>query len=82
MDFVNQLLDAVIGLFSIHYAEPGSGIEMPPVAEATWHGTSLGCAELARRGLVRGEYTGQLMKWMLNVGLISPFHMSNLIRQT
>lgn len=82
MDFVNQLLDAVIGLFSIHYAEPGSGIEMPPGAEATWHGTCLGCAELARRGLVRGEHTGQLMKWVLKVGFILPFHTLDLIRQT
>ena len=82
MDFVNQLLDAVIGLFSIHYAEPGSGIEMPPGAEATWHGTCLGCAELARRGLVRGEHTGQLMKWVLKVGFVSLFHTSDLIRQT
>jgi len=71
MDFVNQLLDAVISLFSIHYAEPRSGIEMPPVAEATWHGACLGCAEFARRGLVRGAHTGQLINWMLKVGFIS-----------
>ena len=83
MDFVYQLLDAIIGLFSIHYAGPGSGIEMPPVAEATWHGACLGCAEFARRGLVCGEYTGQLIKWMMKVGFMSPFHLSKpLIRQT
>lgn len=78
MDFVNQLLDAIISLFSIHYAESRSGIEMPPVAEAIWHGACLGCAEFARRGLVRGEYTGQLINWMLKVGFMSPFYILNL----
>lgn len=73
MDFVDQLFDAVISLFSIHSSEPGSGIEMPPVAEATWHGACLGCAEFARRGLVRGERTGKLINWMLKVGSCHPF---------
>ncbi|KAI0086506.1 ARM repeat-containing protein [Irpex rosettiformis] len=63
-DFSEQVLDNVIQLFSIHSMAAASMYDMPAIAEYTWHGTSLACAEMARRGLVPDDRLGELIGWM------------------
>lgn len=59
-----QVLDNILQLFSIH-ASPGLGIrDLPAVAEATWHGTCLACAELGRRGLIQTARLPELLDWL------------------
>jgi tubulin-specific chaperone D len=41
--------------------------DMPAIAESTWHGTSLACAEMARRGLIPDDRLGELIEWMRKV---------------
>ncbi|KAI0699071.1 TBCD protein [Cytidiella melzeri] len=62
--FSEQVLDNVIQLFSIHSMAAASLYDMPAMAESTWHGTSLACAEMARRGLIPDERLGELIGWM------------------
>ncbi|KAA1469978.1 TBCD protein [Dentipellis sp. KUC8613] len=63
-DFDEQVLETVMGLFSIHSIAVASLYDMPTVAESTWHGASLACAEMARRGLVRDDKLKELIDWM------------------
>ncbi|KAF8583340.1 ARM repeat-containing protein [Ramaria rubella] len=59
-----QVLDNVLQLFSIH-GMPGQKMEdLPAVAEATWHGTCLTCAEMARRGLIPKNRLPELLDWL------------------
>lgn len=37
--------------------------ELPTVAEATWHGASLACAEMARRGLIIDSRLSDVLQW-------------------
>ncbi|KAF8513769.1 TBCD protein [Gautieria morchelliformis] len=61
---VEQVLENVLQLFSMH-ASPEQGVEdLPAVAEATWHGTCLTCAEMARRGLIPTNRLSELLHWL------------------
>lgn len=68
-DFASQVVNTVIGLFSIHSIAVASLYDMPAIAESTWHGACLACAELTRRGLVEDEKLGELIGWVSKVGL-------------
>ncbi|KAI0657425.1 TBCD protein [Cubamyces menziesii] len=63
-DFAEQVLDQVLHLFSIHSAAVASIYDMPSVAESTWHGACLACAEMARRGLIPDERLAELIRWL------------------
>ncbi|KAH9942878.1 ARM repeat-containing protein [Amylocystis lapponica] len=63
-ELAEQVLDTVLGLFSIHSMAAASLYDMPALAEATWHGTCLACAEMARRGLVADEKLAELIDWL------------------
>jgi hypothetical protein len=68
--FVEQVLETVMNLFSIHSVAVASIYDLPAVAESTWHGASLACAEIARRGLVSKGKLPELIDWLSKV--ISP----------
>ncbi|PIL22540.1 hypothetical protein GSI_15229 [Ganoderma sinense ZZ0214-1] len=63
-DFAEQVLDQVLHLFSIHSAGIASIYDLPSIAEATWHGACLACAEMARRGLIPDERLSELVEWL------------------
>ncbi|EMD39955.1 hypothetical protein CERSUDRAFT_45983 [Gelatoporia subvermispora B] len=63
-EFAGQVLDTVIGLFSIHSMAAASMYDLPSVAEGTWHGACLACAEIARRGLVTDDKLSELISWL------------------
>ncbi|KAL0945859.1 hypothetical protein HGRIS_012144 [Hohenbuehelia grisea] len=63
-DFADQVLDTVLGLFAIHSTTAASLYDMPTIAEGTWHGACLACAEMARRSLVSSEHAPQVINWM------------------
>ncbi|KAG2155948.1 tubulin folding cofactor D C terminal-domain-containing protein [Suillus bovinus] len=63
-DFSSQVLETILGLFSIHSVAGASVYDTPAIAEATWHGASLASAEMARRGLVPTAALGSLLGWL------------------
>ncbi|KAF7288586.1 TFCD-C domain-containing protein [Mycena chlorophos] len=63
-EFADQVLDTVMGLFAIHSIAAASLYDLPAIAESTWHGACLACAEMARRGLVSTEALPTLMEWL------------------
>lgn len=65
-------------LFSVHLIAVESFYEMPAVAEATWHGACLACAELARRGLVPNDQLSELVKWLTKVRQSPSLRVSQL----
>ncbi|KAG6841983.1 hypothetical protein C0991_004474 [Blastosporella zonata] len=64
-DFSDQILETILGLFSIHSIAAASLYDLPAIAESTWHGACLACAELTRRGLVSEAGLPELIEWML-----------------
>ena len=66
-DFAEQVLDQVLQLFTIHSMGAASLYDMPSIAEGTWHGACLACAEMARRSLVPASRLGDLLAWMKKV---------------
>ena len=66
-DFVEQVLQQVLHLFTIHSLGAATLYDMPALAESTWHGAALACAELARRGLVADSHLGEVVGWMRKV---------------
>ena len=62
-----QVLDNTLQLFSMHASPDQSMTDLPTVAEATWHGTCLTCAELARRGLIQTDRLPELLDWLKKV---------------
>lgn len=70
-EFVDQILDNVLHLFTIHSIGLARIYEMPAIAEGTWHGTCLACAEMARRGLIADERLGELLEWLIKVSTIA-----------
>lgn len=63
-DFSSQVLETILGLFSIHSVAGASVYDTPAIAEATWHGASLASAEMARRGLIQTSALGSLLGWL------------------
>jgi tubulin-specific chaperone D len=57
----------VIGLFSIHSIAIASLYDMPAIAESTWHGACLSCAELLRRRLIARDRLADVVDWMIKV---------------
>lgn len=66
-EFTSQVVDTVIGLFSIHSIATASLYDMPAIAECTWHGTCLSCAELLRRGLIPSDHLPDVINWIIKV---------------
>lgn len=66
-DLADQVLETVLGHFSIHSLSAASLYDVPAVAEATWHGACLACAEMARRGVVSAERLPELVGWLSKV---------------
>ncbi|TFY52216.1 hypothetical protein EVJ58_g10139 [Rhodofomes roseus] len=62
-DFARQVLDNVVNLFSIHSLAAATIYDIPSIAEGTWHGACLACAEMARRGLVEDDALADLIDW-------------------
>ncbi|EJF63417.1 ARM repeat-containing protein [Dichomitus squalens LYAD-421 SS1] len=63
-DFAEQVLDQVLHLFSLHSAGIASIYDLPSIAEATWHGACLACAEMTRRALIPDERLSELVQWL------------------
>ncbi|KIY64974.1 ARM repeat-containing protein [Cylindrobasidium torrendii FP15055 ss-10] len=63
-DFSDQICSTVMNQFSIHSITAATIYDMPTIAENTWHGACLACAEMARRGLVRAELLPVLVDWV------------------
>jgi tubulin-specific chaperone D len=66
-DFADQVLDTVMGQFAIHSVAAASMYDLPAIAESTWHGASLACAEMARRGLIEASRLSELIGWLSKV---------------
>ena len=66
-DFAGQVLETVMSHFAIHSVGVTTTYEMPTVAEPTWQGACLTCAEMARRGLVSDEHLPVLLGWLSKV---------------
>ncbi|KAJ7288359.1 TBCD protein [Mycena rebaudengoi] len=63
-EFAEQVLDTVLGLFAIHSIVAASLYDLPAIAESTWHGACLACAEMARRGLIPPASLPALIGWL------------------
>ncbi|KAJ7044089.1 TBCD protein [Mycena alexandri] len=63
-EFADQVLETLMGLFAIHSIVAASLYDLPAIAESTWHGACLACAEMARRGLVANAALPALIEWL------------------
>ncbi|KAL4251881.1 Tubulin-folding cofactor D [Abortiporus biennis] len=63
-EFSEQVFENILHLFTIHSAAVARIYEMPSIAEGTWHGASLACAEISRRGLIPDSKLTELLGWM------------------
>ncbi|KAJ7175827.1 armadillo-type protein [Mycena filopes] len=63
-EFADQVLETLMGLFAIHSIAAASLYDLPAIAESTWHGACLACAEMARRGLVANAALPTLIDWL------------------
>jgi len=66
-EFTRQVVDTVIDLFSIHSIAIASLYDMPAIAESTWHGACISCAELLRRGLIPHDRLAGVIDWIIKV---------------
>jgi len=73
VDFADQVLETVLGHFKIHSVAAAAMYDVPAVAEATWHGACLACAEMVRRGLVSPLRLPELIDWLAKVNLLPEF---------
>ncbi|KAI9443203.1 TBCD protein [Lactarius indigo] len=64
-EFTQQVVDTVIGLFSVHSIAIANLYDMPAIAESTWHGACLSCAEFLRRGLIANDRLADAIAWMI-----------------
>lgn len=71
-DFVEQILQQALQLFTIHSLGAATLYDMPSIAESTWHGACLACAEMARRGLIADSRLQELIDWMRKVSFAPP----------
>ncbi len=76
-EFTQQVVDTVIGLFSVHSIAIASLYDMPAIAESTWHGACLSCAEFLRRGLISNDRLADAITWMIKAS-VSPHPVSLL----
>lgn len=51
-------------MFKIHSMATASLYDLPAIAESTWHGATLACAEMARRSLVGPDQLPILVEWI------------------
>lgn len=66
--FIDQAAQAVTDLFSINVVDfMGKRQDLSNVSEHTWQGACLALAELARRGLLRGDDLGDKLEWVQKV---------------
>ncbi|KAF9779616.1 TBCD protein [Thelephora terrestris] len=63
-DFSGQVLETVMSHFEIHSVGVTTINEMPSIAEPTWQGACLTCAEMARRGLISDQHLPVLLGWL------------------
>ena len=66
-DLAVQVLDTLFGLFSIHSTAETALSDLPEVAEGTWHGACLACAEMARRGVIAPDRLSEFIEWSSKV---------------
>ena len=77
-EFIRQVVDTVLGLFSVHSIAIASLYDIPALAESTWHGACLSCAELLRRGLIPHDRLAGAIDWMIKVVyLVGPRNISD-----
>jgi len=67
------VLDTIIELFTIHSTTAASLYDIPAIAENTWHGACLACAEMSRRNLVGREKLPELIGWLSKARKITPY---------
>ncbi|KAF5311690.1 hypothetical protein D9611_009412 [Ephemerocybe angulata] len=63
-DFSSQIVESVLALFSVHSMAAAAMYDLPAIAEHTWHGACLACAELARRNQVSDSNMPELVEWL------------------
>lgn len=68
--FVDDVLDSVLSLYEIHSVGIEDFRNLPSAAEGTWHGATLACAEMARRGLIHSSRLSDLLRWMSHVSVL------------
>jgi hypothetical protein len=51
-------------MLSIHSVAAASLYDLPAIAESTWHGATLACAEMARRNFVNPDQLPALTEWI------------------
>jgi len=71
-EFTGQVAGTVLNLFSIHSIGVASLYDMPAIAESTWQGACLACAEMTRRGLIPKSDLPTLVERMLQVSSFLP----------
>jgi hypothetical protein len=81
-DFVDQVVETIIGLFAIHSIAAASMYDMPAIAEGTWHGACFALAEMARRGLVAESKLSGLLQWLSKVFMLLPWDKCGSLCQT
>lgn len=69
-DLADQVLETILGHFAIHSVTAASLYDVPAIAEATWHGACLACAEMTRRGVVSPERLPELVDWLSKVWFV------------
>ncbi|KAJ2930914.1 hypothetical protein H1R20_g6182, partial [Candolleomyces eurysporus] len=62
--FSSQIVDSVFALFAVHSIAAAALYDLPAVAEYTWHGACLACAELARRNQITDSHMPDLVEWL------------------
>lgn len=70
MDNVDDVLENIMSSFETHSAGVARIYDMPAIAESTWHGACLACAEMARRSLVSPDKLPKLIEWLSQVGVL------------
>lgn len=64
-------MDSVLALFSVHSIAAAALYDLPAIAEYTWHGACLACAELARRNQITDSHMPDLVEWLSKVRVSS-----------